>query len=112
MSNFKLRFLLCRKNEDFKVLSVSYSTYYFIIRVFGLFVSNHLIFKNYKFEEVERNMTEYKNNNTFSFEITKKIPGKLGRAGIIHLHHMEILKHLHLCVLEHMGKFVLFLWRN
>ena len=101
MSNFKLRFLLCRKNKDFKVLSVSYSTYYFIIRVFGLFVSNHLIFKNYKFEEVERNMTEYKNNNTFSFEITKKIPGKLGRAGIIHTPHGDIKTPAFMCVGTH-----------
>lgn len=35
-------------------------------------------------------MTEYKNNNTFSFEITKRIPGKLGRAGIIHTPHGDI----------------------
>lgn len=35
-------------------------------------------------------MTNYKNNNTFSFEITKKIPGKLGRAGIIHTPHGDI----------------------
>lgn len=35
-------------------------------------------------------MTAYKNNNTFSFEITKKIPGKLGRAGIIHTPHGDI----------------------
>lgn len=35
-------------------------------------------------------MTTYKNNNTFSFEITKKIPGKLGRAGIIHTPHGDI----------------------
>lgn len=35
-------------------------------------------------------MTNYKNNNTFSFEITKKIPGTLGRAGIIHTPHGDI----------------------
>ena len=35
-------------------------------------------------------MTTYKNNNTFSFEITKRIPGKLGRAGIIHTPHGDI----------------------
>lgn len=35
-------------------------------------------------------MTVYKNNNTFSFEITKKIAGKLGRAGIIHTPHGDI----------------------
>ncbi len=33
---------------------------------------------------------KYKNNNKFSFEITKKIPGKLGRAGIIHTPHGDI----------------------
>lgn len=35
-------------------------------------------------------MSEYKNNNTFSFEITKRIPGSLGRAGIIHTPHGDI----------------------
>lgn len=35
-------------------------------------------------------MTNYKNNNQFSFEIIKKIPGKLGRAGIIHTPHGDI----------------------
>lgn len=35
-------------------------------------------------------MTEYKNNNTFSFEITKRIEGKLGRIGIIHTPHGDI----------------------
>lgn len=35
-------------------------------------------------------MTKYKNNNTFSFEIIKRIPGKLGRAGIIHTPHGDI----------------------
>lgn len=35
-------------------------------------------------------MTTYKNNNTFSFEITKKIPNKLGRVGIIHTPHGDI----------------------
>lgn len=35
-------------------------------------------------------MMKYKNNNTFGFEITKKIPGKLGRAGIIHTTHGDI----------------------
>ncbi|MBS7021432.1 MAG: tRNA guanosine(34) transglycosylase Tgt [Firmicutes bacterium] len=36
-------------------------------------------------------MESYKNNNQFSFEITKKIPSKLGRAGIIHTPHGDIL---------------------
>lgn len=35
-------------------------------------------------------MKEYKNNNTFHYEITKRIPGKLGRAGIIHTPHGDI----------------------
>lgn len=35
-------------------------------------------------------MKEYKNNNKFYFEITEKIPGKLGRAGIIHTPHGDI----------------------
>lgn len=35
-------------------------------------------------------MKTYKNNNTFSFEITETIPGKLGRAGIIHTPHGDI----------------------
>lgn len=35
-------------------------------------------------------MTTYKNNNTFSFEISERIPGKLGRAGIIHTPHGDI----------------------
>lgn len=35
-------------------------------------------------------MEQYKNNNQFSFEITKKIPCKLGRAGIIHTPHGDI----------------------
>ncbi|MEG1702329.1 MAG: tRNA guanosine(34) transglycosylase Tgt [Erysipelotrichaceae bacterium] len=35
-------------------------------------------------------MTKYKNNNQFSFEITKRIPGQLGRAGIIHTPHGDI----------------------
>ena len=43
-------------------------------------------------------MTEYKNNNTFSFEIVKKIPGKLGRAGIIHTPHGDIKTPAFMCV--------------
>ena len=35
-------------------------------------------------------MTTYKNNNTFRFEISERIPGKLGRAGIIHTPHGDI----------------------
>ena len=35
-------------------------------------------------------MTNYKNNNQFSFEITKRIPGTLGRAGVIHTPHGDI----------------------
>lgn len=40
----------------------------------------------------------YKNNNTFSFEITKKIPGKLGRAGVIHTPHGDIKTPAFMCV--------------
>ena len=36
-------------------------------------------------------LEQYQNNNQFSFEITKQIPGKLGRAGIIHTPHGDIL---------------------
>ena len=35
-------------------------------------------------------MKEYKNDNKFYFEITERIPGKLGRAGIIHTPHGDI----------------------
>lgn len=35
-------------------------------------------------------MKEYKNANKFYFEITERIPGKLGRAGIIHTPHGDI----------------------
>ena len=35
-------------------------------------------------------MEKYKNNNTFSFEIVKKLPNQLGRAGIIHTPHGDI----------------------
>lgn len=39
-----------------------------------------------------------KNNNTFSFELTKRIPGKLGRAGIIHTPHGDIQTPAFMCV--------------
>lgn len=39
-----------------------------------------------------------KNNNTFSFEITKRIDGKLGRAGIIHTPHGDIKTPAFMCV--------------
>ena len=35
-------------------------------------------------------MIKYKNNNTFRFEIEKRIPGKMGRAGVIHTPHGDI----------------------
>lgn len=41
---------------------------------------------------------KYKNNNTFSFEIVKRIPGKLGRAGIIHTPHGDIHTPAFMCV--------------
>lgn len=34
--------------------------------------------------------SRWKNNNTFSFEITKRLPGRLGRAGVIHTPHGDI----------------------
>ena len=40
----------------------------------------------------------YQNNNTFSFEITKRIPGQLGRAGIIHTPHGDIKTPAFMCV--------------
>ena len=40
---------------------------------------------------------EYKNDNKFYFEIEKRIPGHLGRAGIIHTPHGDI-KRRHSCV--------------
>lgn len=43
-------------------------------------------------------MKTYKNNNTFSFEITQRIPGKLGRAGIIHTPHGDIKTPAFMCV--------------
>lgn len=43
-------------------------------------------------------MSEYKNSNTFSFEIVKKIPGHLGRAGIIHTPHGDIMTPAFMCV--------------
>lgn len=43
-------------------------------------------------------MNEYKNNNKFSFEITKRIPGQLGRAGIIHTPHGDIKTPAFMCV--------------
>lgn len=43
-------------------------------------------------------MTQYKNNNKFSFEITKKIPNKLGRSGIIHTPHGDIKTPAFMCV--------------
>ena len=35
-------------------------------------------------------MANYKNNNQFYFEVKNKIPGKLGRTGIIHTPHGDI----------------------
>lgn len=37
-------------------------------------------------------LCEYQNDNRFSFEVVKRIPGKLGRAGIIHTPHGDIKK--------------------
>ena len=46
-------------------------------------------------------MKEYKNNNQFSFEIVKRIDGKLGRAGIIHTPHGDIKTPAFMCVGTH-----------
>ena len=46
-------------------------------------------------------MKEYKNNNQFSFEIEKRIDGKLGRAGIIHTPHGDIKTPAFMCVGTH-----------
>ncbi|MCF0106082.1 MAG: tRNA-guanine transglycosylase, partial [Holdemanella sp.] len=43
-------------------------------------------------------MADYKNNNTFSFEITKRLPNALGRAGIIHTPHGDIHTPAFMCV--------------
>lgn len=43
-------------------------------------------------------MTDYQNNNTFSFEIEKRLEGKLGRAGIIHTPHGDIKTPAFMCV--------------
>ena len=40
--------------------------------------------------KLDQKLNEYQNNNQFYFEITKRIPGKLGRAGIIHTPHGDI----------------------
>ena len=46
-------------------------------------------------------MKEYKNNNQFSFEIERRIDGKLGRAGIIHTPHGDIKTPAFMCVGTH-----------
>ncbi len=46
-------------------------------------------------------MENYKNNNRFYFEITKRIPGQLGRAGIIHTPHGDIKTPAFMCVGTH-----------
>lgn len=43
-------------------------------------------------------MPKYKNKNKFTFEIVEKIPGKLGRAGIIHTPHGDIKTPAFMCV--------------
>ncbi len=44
---------------------------------------------------------EYKNDNKFYFEIEKRIPGHLGRAGIIHTPHGDIKTPAFMCVGTH-----------
>jgi len=53
---------------------------------------------------------EYKNDNKFYFEIEKRIPGHLGRAGIIHTPHGDIKTPAFMCVGTH-GE-VRFVWKN
>lgn len=43
-------------------------------------------------------MEKFKNNNTFSFEIEKKLDNNLGRAGIIHTPHGDIKTPAFMCV--------------
>ena len=44
---------------------------------------------------------EYKNQNRFTFEIEEKIPGQLGRAGVIHTPHGDIKTPAFMCVGTH-----------
>ena len=46
-------------------------------------------------------MSNFINNNQFSFEIEKRIDGKLGRAGIIHTPHGDIKTPAFMCVGTH-----------
>lgn len=41
---------------------------------------------------------KYQNDNRFSFEIVKRMPGRLGRAGIIHTPHGDIKTPAFMCV--------------
>lgn len=41
-------------------------------------------------KKLRKKLTTYQNNNTFGFEICKRIPNTLGRAGIIHTPHGDI----------------------
>ena len=43
-------------------------------------------------------MSEYQNNNQFSFEIVKRMDNQLGRAGIIHTPHGDIKTPAFMCV--------------
>ncbi|MCF0260389.1 MAG: queuine tRNA-ribosyltransferase family protein, partial [Erysipelotrichaceae bacterium] len=44
---------------------------------------------------------EYKNQNRFTFEIEERIPGQLGRAGVIHTPHGDIKTPAFMCVGTH-----------
>ncbi len=49
-------------------------------------------------KKLSPSLCEYQNNNTFYFEIEKRIDGKLGRAGIIHTPHGDIKTPAFMCV--------------
>lgn len=52
-------------------------------------------------KDIETSKKEYLNNNEFSFEIEQRIPGKLGRAGVIHTPHGDIKTPAFMCVGTH-----------
>lgn len=52
-------------------------------------------------KDIETSRKEYLNNNEFSFEIKQRIPGKLGRAGVIHTPHGDIKTPAFMCVGTH-----------
>ncbi len=49
----------------------------------------------------QSNQNEFQNGNRFSFEIVKRLDGRLGRAGIIHTPHGDIRTPAFMCVGTH-----------